>query len=257
MINPDNIISIEYDTTPKEIIKINKGDLPPYDKEDYDLLDPKDFKKYLKDIEKECRTSFEYKAMVKYMRENMDMNRCAVYENVNNIDTAKIKIHLHHHPFTLWDISQIVFKKRCAMNESLKVSMVAKEVMFLHYKLMVGLIPLSETVHELVHNMYLFIPIDKVLGNVQQFINMYEPYFEPEQHDSLERIYEFTRTYNEEVAAHKDLLSKHYIYLDTTGAYNMPRLQDIIERINEISKENSQQNYQKRELITPIEKLNN
>lgn len=251
MINPNNIISIEYDTTPKEIIKINKDELPPYDKEDYDLLDPKDFKKYLFDIEKECRSSIEYSMMVKYMKENMEMNKCAVYENVNGVDNTKVKVHIHHHPFTLFDIAQIVFKKRCATRESLTVPMVAKEVMYLHYKLLVGLIPLSETVHELVHNMYLFIPIDKVLGNVNTFINMYEPYFELEQHEALQAIYDMSAAYNESMQRNTDILSKHYIYIDPSENYSIPKLQDVIEKLKDITK----QNVDNKQMIDPIRKL--
>ena len=75
-----------------------------------------------------------------------------------------IKIEIHHYPFSLRDIVEIVIRKREYYKESLSVQMTAKEVMMLHYKLIIGLIPLSQTVHELAHSSRLFVPSDKVLG---------------------------------------------------------------------------------------------
>ena len=93
----------------------------------------------------------------------MDMNQCSFLQ-VSNNDAYKIKIEIHHYPFTLYDIVCIVYKKRVANYESLDVEMIAKEVTMLHYKLLVGLIPLSVTVHQLVHEGKLFIPVQNVLG---------------------------------------------------------------------------------------------
>ena len=83
------------------------------------------------------------------------MNKCSFYENVSNIDSNDIKIEIHHEPISLYDICIIVYNKRNFFHENL--SELLKEVMLLHYKLLIGLIPLAETVHELVHNKYLFI----------------------------------------------------------------------------------------------------
>ena len=79
--------------------------------------------------------------MVKFLRENIGMNRCSFYENVNNVDTFKIKIHIHHEPLTLFDITKIVFTKRQYNHENLDEEMTSKEVMLLHFNLLVGLIP--------------------------------------------------------------------------------------------------------------------
>lgn len=228
MRDPYEIKEVEYSGQKLSIVEISN--IPEYDIEDYDLMDTKDFNKYIADVEKSCRGSFEYRQLISFLRENMDMNKCSFYENVNNIDTHKIKIHIHHHPFTLYDISIIVYNKRSFYRESLDVDMVAKEVMFLHYNLMVGLIPLAETVHELVHSNYLFIPLDKVMGNYQEFINMYEDFMTPEQLDVLDRNIEFTKTYIE--GKHTHILDKNYIYLDLTGSYDMPEMTKVIDMMN-------------------------
>lgn len=233
MRDPMNMNTIDYTGNPHTVIRI--PNLPEYDKDDYDLFDSKDFNKYISDIENMVRNSFEYRQYIQYIRTNLDMNKCSFYSNVNNIDTTKIKIHVHHDPFTLADIVLIVFNKRSAYHQDLNPEMVAKEVMYLHYKLLVGLIPVAETVHELIHNQYLFVPTDKVMGHYRDFANQYAEFILPEQADILCRIEEATLACKEE---YKEVLAKNYIYLDTTGIYNLPSMQYVadmmMQRVNDI-----------------------
>lgn len=219
-----NVIAKPYELdSPPTIIHINE--LPPYDRYDFDLNDEKSFKKYIQTIERVVRSSFEYKAMIRYLREYMDMNQCAFYKNVNNTDNTKVRIEIHHEPLSLYDICIIVYNKRVAFNEPLDEEYVAKEVMYHHYNLMVGLIPLAETVHELVHASYLFVPTTAVLGKYREFVEMYKPYMLPEQIETLEHIEEATKAYDSDDA--KTILSTNYIYMDMSGAYNMPKMEDI------------------------------
>ena len=81
-------------------------------------------------------------------------------------------------------------------NESLNVQMVAKEVMELHYKLIIGLIPLSETVHELVHNGFLFIPTTNVYGAYKDFVERYRVYMDPQLLKTLKEAEEASKAYN-------------------------------------------------------------
>ena len=225
MRNPENVKSNVFELEdPPAIIELH--DVPEYNISDYDLNDEKSFKSYIETIEKKIvRQSFEYKALIKYLREYMDMNQCAFYQNVNNIDTTKIKIEIHHEPLTLYDICLIVYNKRVAFHESLDEEYVAKEVMYLHYNLLVGLIPLAETVHQLVHAQYLFVPTTAVLGKYREFVDRYRDYMLPEQQEALEYIEKATEVYDGMDA--KTLLSKHFIYIDASGSYNLPKLEDV------------------------------
>lgn len=192
MINPDTI-QVQNNNLPSELKITNVND---FEAEVYNLNDDKDFKKYLTDIERIVRKSVEYKQFINYLRDNLNMNQCAFLKNVSNKETTAIKIELHHYPFSLFDIVTIVFNKRSYYHESLSVFMVAKEVMELHYKLMIGLIPLSETVHELTHNSRLFIPIDKVYGRYQLFMAYYEPFIDPELLDEIAAIEKYTEEHS-------------------------------------------------------------
>ena len=144
--------------------------------------------------------------------------------------------YLYHEPLSLYDICIIVYNKRVAFHEPLDEEYVAKEVMYLHYNLMVGLIPLAETVHQLVHAQYLFVPTTAVLGKYKEFVERYKPYMLPEQLETLEHIEEQTAVYNGQDA--KQILSRNYIYIDASGAYELPKTEDIVRlvkgRINEI-----------------------
>lgn len=224
MRDPNNIVKSYELENPPVLIKMDE--IPKYDLYDFDLNDDKSFKKYIQTIEKVVRTSFEYRALINYLREYMDMNQCAFYKNVNNADSTKIKIEVHHEPLSLFDICIIVYNKRVAFNEPLDEEFVAKEVMYLHYNLMIGLIPLAETVHQLVHAQYLFVPTTAVLGKYKEFIDRYKEYMLPEQLESLDHIEEATKTYDSDDA--KLLLSKNYIYIDMSGSYKLPKTEDII-----------------------------
>lgn len=190
MIDPDSIIVTEDNL--KNEIKL--GTIPEFDFETYPDLDTDDkmYKTFMSDIEKEVRGSFEYRQLISYLKNNMGMDQCAFISTVSNKESRVIKVEIHHYPFTLYDICEIVYKKRMFYNESLDIEMIAKEVMMLHYKLMVGLISLSETVHKLVHNGKLFIPSDSVLGRYKLFMDYYDPFISPEHKDIVARIEKYT-----------------------------------------------------------------
>lgn len=222
-------------------------EIPEFDTQDYDIYNDKDFERYIADIEKIVRTSREYRLFVDYLRENMDMNKCSFLQNVTNKDTYKIKIELHHSPFTLYEIVMTVFNKRLFYGESLEVEMVAKEVMYVHYFLMVGIIPLSETVHELVHTQSIFIPLGKSMGNWEEFMEIYGEWIEPETKDKIEQMRTHTLAYNEErnLAILQQSPTILQLPNDTgEGLYDMPTsnmIEDsMLYRIDDIKKNNYQ-----------------
>lgn len=211
---------------PSVVDNISIKSLPEYSIQDWDLTEPKQLVKFFYSIERIVRQSYSYKKLINFLRDHVDMNSCSFYKNINNLDTFSIHIHIHHEPFTLFDIVNIVYSKRLALHEPLTENQIAKEVMWNHYRMAVGLIPLSETVHELVHNGFLFIPTNRVFGYYKKFYEDYEPYIT----DNLKRI-----LYNNEQASleydfNKDtkVLSMNMIYIDPSGVYEFPNREDIV-----------------------------
>ena len=229
MISENSMMSIPIND--ENVVKIPK-DIPPMDIEDYDLMDAKDKEKYISDLERHIRSSYEYRAMVQYLREYMDMNSCAFLPNVTNETNRRIRIELHHSPFTLRDICVTVLNKRMKNNEMLTIESVAYEVMYVHYSLMIGLIPLSETVHELVHTQYLFVPTDKVYGYYKQFVNTYYNYIDPEILDKLDELEKLTieGKYND---MYKQVLEKKLITVDMEGNNQYEQLHELQDMLRE------------------------
>ena len=229
MISEDSMMTIQPNDV--DIVKIPK-DIPVMDIEDYDLFDDKEREKYINDLERHVRSSYEYRNMVQYLREYMNMNSCAFIPNVTNEVNRKIKIELHHSPFTLRDVCVTILNKRMKNNEMLTIESVAYEVMFVHYSLMVGLIPLSETVHQLVHSQYIFIPTDKVYGYYKNFVKTYNDYIDPELLDKLDELERLTiaGTYND---SYKEVLEKKYITIDMEGNNQFDKLHELQESLKE------------------------
>jgi len=225
--DPSNLIKVNYNPTHREIKKFDN--IPDYDKEDFDLNDSKQFTHYTKYIEKLVRQSMEYQSFISYLREYADMNRCTFFKNVSNIDTYKIRIEIHHEPLTLFDILMAVYNKRVAYREDLEPCMVAKEILFYHYKLYVGLIPLSETIHELVHNQYIFVPTNAIFGRYKEFVKGFKPFIEEETLSILNKIERVSENYS--LDSVEALLSPHIIAIDTTGANKMPQREEIMDFI--------------------------
>ena len=240
MISENSMITAEPNNI--DIVKIPK-DIPILDTDDYDLFDDKDKEKYFKDLERHIRSSYEYRNMIQYLREYMNMNSCSFMPNISNELNRKIRIEIHHSPFTLRDICSIVLNKRMKNNEVLFIESVAYEVMFIHYSLMIGLIPLSETVHQLVHNQYIFIPVNKVYGYYKNFVKSYYDYIDPEILDKLDELEKLTiaGTYNN---SYKEILEKKYITIDMEDNNQFDQLHDLQEllkqRLNELRGESQQ-----------------
>ena len=252
MRNPNNIVSIDTkNESDYEYLKITT--LEPVNTNVYDLMDEKDTKRYFADIERRVRQSYEYRKYIAYLRENFDMTKCSIYENVSNAETFGIKIHIHHEPITLFDIVVTIYNKRKFFHEDLSIFMVAKEVMYVHYCLMVGLIPLAETVHELVHNQYLFIPTTKVFGHYKEFMRQYNDFLPDGLEETLKEIEKASEDYEDQLK----VLEKHYIYLDTGEIQKTPDLnkleQNLRQRIYDIKNGNNTLTDQK--LICPVKRL--
>lgn len=177
--------------------------------------------KLTKTIEKYIRQSMEYKDLIKYLKENIDMNSCEFFHNVTS-GKKKGLIEIHHEPFDLFTLTSIVMKKQEAEYGYIDELLVAEEVMRLHYVGLVGLIPLSVTVHELVHQGKLIVPLNCVYGRFVQFVKDYFEYIDPSYIAMLDNKITLTKNISREDMS---ILNVRYIYTDIDG-YHLPELMD-------------------------------
>jgi hypothetical protein len=145
-----------------------------------DFNDEKAYVALIRKIENLIRGSYEYREYIKYLKESMDQNRCLF---IRAVDYRKknATIELHHCPFTLWDIVDLHIRKAINETGTVRTFEVVEQVLVNHQENLVGLVPLSETCHELVHEGNLFVPLDSVFGNWPEFVSRYGEYITESQ----------------------------------------------------------------------------
>lgn len=181
--------------------------------------------KLIKTIETYVRSSLEYKDLIKYLKDYIDMNQCEFFQNFDGSQKPGL-IQIHHEPFDLFSITQIVMNRQEKELGYINELQVAEEVMRLHYRGLVGLIPLSVTAHELVHDGKLIVPLNCVYGKFVQFVKEYYDYIDDVLLVMLNEKIEQTKNLK---AEDMSILSVRYIYTDVDG-YNLPLIQPIEEK---------------------------
>lgn len=179
----------------------------------------KDRNRYIERIKKIIRSSTEYRDYIQYLKEHVNLNHCIFFQNITSEKTngkrGRISIEIHHEPFTLHDYVNTVLTKYQDEGIPLNDLLIADEVLKLHYENKVGLVPLSKTMHEVVHNsLKLLVPLNTVYGEYSQFLKEYEPYISDEMYDKLERKIAMTQNLTPESF---EAIKKEFTYIDVKG----------------------------------------
>lgn len=136
-----------------------------------DFYDDKIIKRFVKSVEKLIRTSREYKTYIENLRTNVfALNHDSI---LGNITTADVDLEFHHYPFTLYEIVEVVMLKHVIDKKPFTSFAIAKEVMELHNKHVIGLVPMTKTMHELAHSGEIFLTQDQIFGDYKTFMTMY------------------------------------------------------------------------------------
>lgn len=142
-----------------------------------------------------------------------------------------MSLEFHHYPFTLFDLVAIVLQDK--INKGVKdISpfLIANEVMQLHYENLVGLVPLSKTVHELAHSGEIFISLDLVFGNVKEFLRRYKRALNEEQRGQLRKLIELTESMGNDYSP--EVLNKRITFLDIENFEKIKRIKKVNEEKN-------------------------
>lgn len=151
-----------------------------------DFYDEQAVKKFAKSVERLIRTSREYNEYIELLRTN-----CTVLNHDNiliNITNADVDLEFHHYPFTLYDIVIIVMNKHIVNAEKFTSFSLAKEIMALHYRHIIGLVPLSKTMHELAHDGKIFLSKSQIFGNYEEFMKEYDSGITVEQKSNISKM---------------------------------------------------------------------
>jgi hypothetical protein len=135
------------------------------------IYDDQEFKRFVQNTERLIRGSREYNKYVELLRTNL--HALNIDSILSNITTADAELEFHHYPFSLYDIVEIISAKNFLENKNFNTFRVSKEVLELHYKNLIGLVPLSKTNHELAHTGNLFLSSKQVFGDYKSFMEKY------------------------------------------------------------------------------------
>lgn len=146
----------------------NYGEQPFLAEDFFDEDDVKGRRKFIqREIEPLVRKSLEYKHWINFIKSTISIDfQC--YHTGAMSETCTI--HIHHHPYTLYDIVDIILSN----SKNYTSFDLAETVMKMHFMNLVGFVPLCETSHELYHSQIIDIPIELVEGNWKDL----EKYFE-------------------------------------------------------------------------------
>jgi len=149
------------------------------------FYEEKQYKKFIKNIERLIRSSREYKIYTDLLRTNL---KALNFDNIlSYITSTDAEIEFHHYPFSLYDLVDIVCIDKFQKKQQFTSFEVAKEVMKLHFENYVGLVPLPTTNHELAHNGDLFLSKKQIFGDYNEIIKRYPKSIAP---DLLEKVKE-------------------------------------------------------------------
>lgn len=144
-------------------------------------------------VEKIVRSLYEYTELVYFIKNFLDINRCTFYQNYSM--KSGFTIELHHAPLTLYEISEIIVKRELERNESIESFLVADMIVKEHYQFRVGLVPLSPTAHELVHDGKLFIHNDLIIGNWREFLRQNDEWVNGRVKNKISDIDQLSKKY--------------------------------------------------------------
>lgn len=201
--------------------------------------DKKEYIAWMYRMKKLIRDSFEYEhELIPFLKKKTGMDHCGFHPNQKMEDGFRIE--LHHTPFVLEDIVDIVVRKRLANGQSMKMQEIAHEVMELHYLGLAGLYPLCMICHAIIHDPNLdpmFIPMGKVRGDPTGFAELYWPYFSDSMQTKWQNLQTLEKSYQLITQNMPIELQKKFIYIkpyedDDTEVVGTNRLIDFTNLIN-------------------------
>ena len=212
-----------------------KVDISPQEHmSDYHIKDDsKKLKKFVKNIKKLMRSSYEYRQFNKFLKEHSGMGLCGNHPNITWEDGFSIEI--HHYPLTAEDIVYTVIYKRIEMNECLKMTSILDELIMLHYIGLIGLYPYCTTCHQ--HDSSVenddFIALDALYGSPEKFFELYGTFMTEDLQSKLKTYFKADEAYQIIDNNIDEKVVKNWIYIEDDGVeyISMSKIANLVEDI--------------------------
>lgn len=211
MLVPD-IKSVNTDKNNSYTIYVEDDGSPNGSMYNYEILtDNKEKDKFIKSIERIIRQSYEYKNFIGILKNVYGYTNSTFFKRIDIRDT-KTPIEFHHYPFTLYDLVSIEVDFEIDKGETeIDPIKIAERVMKYHYQLMVGLVPLSETEHELVHDGKKFVNIDEVKGDFEAYLEKFDHKIPDEFKEKIQNLKYLSKQENEGVDIDGNILDLNFL----------------------------------------------
>ena len=126
---------------------------------------------FIKGCERLVRQNDKYRKYINYLKKEVRLDRCQVLKNITDEDAS---IEMHHGPiFTLFDICAIILEYFIIKKWRVSTPRIADLVLDEHAANRNGIVMVSKTMHEEIHNNNLFINYHMMFGDVESFIKKY------------------------------------------------------------------------------------
>lgn len=143
------------------------------------------------------RRVMEFKDFMYGMKHKMKLNNCTLYKNYS-IDKG-FHVELHHAPLTLFNITEAICNKQYDENKDengengwINEWRVKEEVIQVHYRFNVGVIPLNPTAHSLADSGVMKLHPDWISGDWRSFVKEYDKYISDDARRRIFELEEFT-----------------------------------------------------------------
>ena len=212
------------------LIEVVVKEEPPEMEYNYGYKSSSEKTKFINRMKRYIRTSMEYRDYIAFLRDNIGMDACAFFNNISKSNGKRVRIEVHHEPLRLHDLVAIVIEKYEQEGIPLNDMMISEEVMKLHYRNQVGLIPLSKTLHQVVHKSdKLVIPAYMIYGDYNQFVKEYGDYMDEFQIGKIEKMIEVTKDLKKEDFK---CLDQKYEYIQVDGFTLPAKLEETVKKSN-------------------------
>lgn len=163
--------------------------------ESLNLLDnEKSKEKFIKSIERIIRTSLEYSAYIRYLKTTVLLTQCSVLNALPEEVSKSLNIEMHHCPLTLYDLVDIILTKHLKLGTNYTRVSIANDVMISHYQNQIGLVPMTKTMHQLIHSGVQVVNKDDIFGDYHAFAEQYSTFLEDEHRSKIERVDSLSRS---------------------------------------------------------------
>jgi len=138
----------------------------------------RDWDNFIKSVKLMVRTSEEYKEFINYVKTYQGLKYCSFLGNIDDCE-GEVTIEIHHTPLTIHEVIEVIAGHLIMEKKPITTYDIAHITMEEHFLQNVGVVPVSKTMHELIHDGKINVNIDQVFGNISRFLQKYSKGVDP------------------------------------------------------------------------------